>query len=1397
MFKKVLLISLAVIVLIAAGLTVYVSNMDWNTYKNDIAARFSNTLGKKIEFSGNLNVSLWPKPHLSVKNVNILNPTTSEKIASVKNLEAQLSLRALLEGTPEIESLSLNGTEIWYVVDENGVSNWRQQQKGVFLDSNIEFNRQTISIQNSWVHYQNRKHEINFEFSQVNADIVAESLVGPYRIDGNFVYAEDNFGFAVGLGDISQTDEIFLNFAVTHPRSNSYILYDGNYNMISGAFKGNFSGEFQLLAKLVNSLSQKETLAEMFNVPFVFSVVLEANSQQIILNSLALKYANAIEGSGNVIIPLVSQKDQKPVINIDYQLLNLDARPLMMVAQMALQALQEGQAVYEPDLGFDVAMNISVQRMVISEAAEGALENVSFKGLWQNNELNIDEFYAACPGNIVWTMTGSLLAENKLPSLFLKMRFEGKNIGAFARAFNYPLTAPSQSAYRNVDISFNLLANPQSLIFNDLKIAMDKSQAEGLFKADFGSSRAKYELTAEIDSVNFDNYIGELENVNGLSQFIKQYINSLVFLQDADWSAQIAIEQTVFKGVPLQGLTLDLITDAETINIKKLTIKDVLETKIALNTVLKDLRTQEPSFAPLNYTISSAGIAPFISKIGLAVPQWQIFNDQPLQAVGSLTGNLQKADIDTSVTLKDMMFSYKGALSQGEYFEFDGYGNLKSTNFSKVVNDLGGHWEKFKNTSALNCSGVLKGNAQNWSLNNTQCILGTAKYEGDLSLRHDRNLWLINGKVNTTEFDLANVLDVQNAKTSNEANILYADDFMARPAFGRNLYSFDLYRQIVADIELYAASALFGGNTLQNLAVHIKNEGNKLNLDNLKFDYQQAQYDGYMQIDYTQQPKISGKLDGKNIKLEHIGGKIYRFTSGLAQAKIDFVSDAVSADEFMKNLNGSADFDIVDLGFDGIDLGAIEQDLQKRVRSKGVFQTVRDNLQRGHTDFQNCQGKILFENGVWHFQKTICTNERETLEMEGLDDVGDWQMNNQLTAKFASLPHLPPIGFSFSGLISKPTLDINVEAAVKQYDDYWAKIEQQEQAKQDEQKRQLNTQMDLAQKDVNAIAERLSSISAQLEDLMAASNEDTYVAWYKQKHEYLQTLSQQIDEMQALARQTDFTVEDIAKIKQRCVDYNKDLDMLEAELKTQRYNDLKAQLQTLQDKVRDFKQDNSRFYSEYQTQKQEKFSQIIRYDASQNPSDDKLLQQWQQKIEKNRDDFWDVSYKIGDKFAGAYNISNSDDLHKELEILNTEAAKLSDLNAQMKAVCNDVLGALDEQIQAYKTAYEEEQKRQQALEQQEREANKDNLLANSEEKAKEPKQAENAENSNSKAEEEKASVPTLRAIDDSVILGNASGKITPAYSKDAQVEPQQKPALGILRAVDGDVEAVSGSIRVK
>ncbi|MBQ9034734.1 MAG: AsmA family protein [Alphaproteobacteria bacterium] len=1394
MFKKVLLISLAVIVLIAACLTVYVSNMDWNTYKNDIAARFSNTLGKKIEFSGNLNVSLWPKPHLSVKNVNILNTATSEKIASVKNLEAQLSLRALLEGTPEIESLSLNGTEIWYVVDENGVSNWRQQQKGMFLDSNIEFNRQTISIQNSWVHYQNRKYELNIDFSQVNADIVAESLVGPYRIDGNFMYAEDNFGFAVGMGDISQTDDIFLNFAVTHPSSNSYILYDGSYNMTSGAFKGNFSGEFQLLATLVNSLSQKETLAEMFNVPFVFSVVLDANSQMVTMNSLALKYANAIEGSGNIKLPLTVSEGKKPIVDIQYQFLNLDGRPLLMVAEMALNALKAGELQYKPQTEFDVNYDVSVQHMAISDAADGALENMSIKGTWKDNELDIDEFYAACPGNIVWTMSGSLLAEENVPSLFLKNRIQGKNVGALIRAFGFALNAPSQAAYRNIDINFNLSAEPQTLIFSDLEAMMDKGRLSGTFSADFSQPRTKYELSGEIDSINFDNYVEPAEASEKLTNTLKHYLNMLHGLQAADWIIDVTADQAIFKSIPLKDLAVALKTDENKIVVKNLSLADVLGAKIILNGEIYGLETGEPVFSGLEYNMSTGNVSPLIAKLNLLLPQWNIFKDKPMQASGLLSGNLQEAEIDTSTTLKNTILTYKGKVAQKEQFEFDGNGNLKSTGFSELVNDLGGKWGKLKNNSAINCGGHIKGNAKNWEFDNAECVLGTAKYSGKLHLQQEKNMSYIDGKIAASEFDLANVLDVQRSKTGAENNLLYADDFIARPIFSRDVYDFDSYRNLDVDVEFSAAQVLFNNKALQNVATSIKNEQGLLGLNDLTFGYQNAQYVGQIQVDYTQEPKIKSKLKAENFALNDVGGKIYKLNSGMAQLAIDVQSSAVSEEKMMQNMMGTIDFKIDNLRVDGLNFGAIAEDLQTRVYSKGLFQNVRDNLQQGHTDFRECAGQIKIQQGTWNFENTVCKNDDVSLTLQGKDDVGEWQMNNNLSAKFAALPNVAPIDLTFSGMINKPTLEVNVEKVVKQYDEHWAQIEKQRQEEQDKKQRVINANMEQAQKKVEDLARQIDDISALLESYVAATKEENYVGWYNKKIEYLKYLSKKTDEMSSVERQAQWTDDDVKQIEDKCTEFNLELSKLSDDIKKEHQADLEAQIKTLQENVRQIKADNSKAYNDYQLQLQDKFSQLIRYDASQNPAEDENILKIQEEIAEQRDLFWNESYKISDAFMQIYNISGTENLRNALDNLQQQANKLKDLSAQTSERYSAAFLILDKQIEQKKAIYDAERERLREEKQQEREENKDNLLANDDGKN-EDVSVQQKENEKSETAP-KASQSTLREIDESVVLGEVSGKIAKSYDekKPTAIEPK---ATGLLRATDGDIGEASGSISVK
>ena len=76
MIKKIILISLGVLILIGGGLTAYVATLDWNSHKDKIATEISNMIGEKVEFSGNLDVSLLPHPHMYATDITIINHAT-------------------------------------------------------------------------------------------------------------------------------------------------------------------------------------------------------------------------------------------------------------------------------------------------------------------------------------------------------------------------------------------------------------------------------------------------------------------------------------------------------------------------------------------------------------------------------------------------------------------------------------------------------------------------------------------------------------------------------------------------------------------------------------------------------------------------------------------------------------------------------------------------------------------------------------------------------------------------------------------------------------------------------------------------------------------------------------------------------------------------------------------------------------------------------------------------------------------------------------------------------------------------------------------------------------------------------------------------------------------------
>ena len=276
MIKKIILISLGIIVLIVCGFAVYVSNMDWNGHKSKIETEISNLIGEKVELGGDLQVSLFPHPNIKATDINIINQNNLEKLAFIKTMQTEVSLRSLLHKTPDIESLALNGVEIWYKADENGVSNWHQDKMPAFITADIDSRLQSFSLQNSIIHIDNEKYAFKADLSNFNVDIHAASLSGPYRLDGNFIKDDNHFGIALSIGSLMQPEDIGLTFAITHPDSNSYLRYDGIYNADEDYFKGSVSGSSDKSADFVKVLFEKDVLESQYNIPFIFSVEVEA-----------------------------------------------------------------------------------------------------------------------------------------------------------------------------------------------------------------------------------------------------------------------------------------------------------------------------------------------------------------------------------------------------------------------------------------------------------------------------------------------------------------------------------------------------------------------------------------------------------------------------------------------------------------------------------------------------------------------------------------------------------------------------------------------------------------------------------------------------------------------------------------------------------------------------------------------------------------------------------------------------------------------------------------------------------------------------------------------------------------------------------------------------------------
>ncbi len=207
--KRALVIIPFILVILLAVVLVAPGFMDWNQYKGQAQQQVKAYTGLDMELAGDIGFTILPSPRFMAEGVVIKAPqgSKSETLASFDRLDINVDLFPLLSQkvavkyvtlvkpqinlemmetgklnalTPELEALTGGGTQA------QGISS-AAAPPAISLDK--------IVIDDGQFFYYDHKTKAESLIRNINADILAQTLFGPYKAQGSLFYEGNSLDF--------------------------------------------------------------------------------------------------------------------------------------------------------------------------------------------------------------------------------------------------------------------------------------------------------------------------------------------------------------------------------------------------------------------------------------------------------------------------------------------------------------------------------------------------------------------------------------------------------------------------------------------------------------------------------------------------------------------------------------------------------------------------------------------------------------------------------------------------------------------------------------------------------------------------------------------------------------------------------------------------------------------------------------------------------------------------------------------------------------------------------------------------------------------------------------------------------------------------------------------------
>ncbi len=1061
--------ALSIIVLLIVGAFVGPSFIDWNKHKPTIIAQVKNASGLNVKIDGDLSLGILPSPHVQIEGVTLVAPLQKnfENILTVKSAEVSVQLMPLFKKEIKVSSISLIAPDISIEIMQDGTPSWttskikkvdevkdalpeaaKENVKAAANDTLEKIAFDKVNIEKGQLKFINHQTGANYTVNDINIDLKANSLKGPFDLTGDLVYQDNKVEIDTKTGRLPKGDEgLTLDAKINLPDADASFAFNG-VSAITAPF--DVQGKTVLNVKNPSKLGALTGAAIPMTESISLDGLLTANEEKASFNELKLSLGDFV-GNGKLSIeniksknPLVINGAIKSASILDVSKFTSSNKTSGDGKTTTSSTSKKSSSLIPQTLTLPMAVNANVQFDLGGvKLDDKILKGVFFDANKSGKDTKISYKILELPGqaksdgalNINYKSssqspkTGQVTLSD--PSVTYAVNGQINSLAGFLKSFA-PDADTSNLTKLYKTSQFNLKGNVtgSTVALKDSVLKLDNTVIGlgGSYKVPANVGRANASIEVSADTLDFDKIMGtsgKSSNGNGgasasSSKGNKNPLASVALPLDVTFD--VSIQNAIYNAQKISGVRVAGSMIGRKLALTTAGVQDFAGATITAKGAIANIDTLTGMDVSL-YTKTSN-----LKKLGAALKVDTSKLPPSLNALEATVkgvGSAQALNFDANINALGGRVDAKGIAN--DLLGTPSYKNLslglKHPNLVKAIQAVS---PDFKGQAglqqAINFFANADINGQEYALSNMKVELGKTNFGGNLNINAGEKPMSIKGNIAAGTLALDSLLGAKTSGSGGTSSKSASASSSER--WSKTPIDLSWMDTINTDIDFKANAITYGAWNLSNPSTNLKVANGQMGINNMKVGVFGGSANMTTQIK-SNPVSLVLKSDMNGIDLERLvkalSGSSKLKTTGAVDFDLDIKSSGASSHALVNALNGSANLNGTDITFIGFDLAKMARGLAVDDKLASSFTSLVEGATRGgQTKFDTVKGVYKITNGVVNIDSMVMDSSDAVINTTGNVSFPRWYItaNNQITLK--SVPDLKPFNVEIKGPLDNP-----------------------------------------------------------------------------------------------------------------------------------------------------------------------------------------------------------------------------------------------------------------------------------------------------------------------------------------------------------------------------------------